>query len=246
MGRVKGGGKPSTAKKKPATKKPVRKLARKGPAPVDFEPPFEPPAPPQRPQGGTTTKLSDETLTTKHIHFCRRYAAHGNASKAAREAGFSEDWATWALKQDVLLRRITEYRKLHQKKFALSAERVIEELCRIAFGNLQEFILLDDDGTPHVQLNPDAGEAQMASIREIEQEVYQEKVGQDQDGPIFEPVKRTKIKTHDKIKALELLGRNLRLWDAEEGGDMSPAEKAKRIRDYMRKMAEADGEVASV
>lgn len=240
MGRViKGGGKP------PAKKKTKKAATARAPKPdIDFFDTVEtPPKPPQRPQGGTSTALCEDNLTPKHIHFCRRYAAHGNASKAAREAGFSEPWAYWALKQPILLQRITEYRKLHEKKFELSADKVIEELCRIAFGNLQDFIDLDAEGTPHVNLSADIGTSTMASVKEIEQEVYQEKVGHDQDGPIFEPVKRTKIKTHDKIKALDLLGRNLRLWDNAEGGELTPIDKAKKIRAALAAMAKADGDV---
>lgn len=241
MGRA-NGGKPTTKAK---TKKKTATVARKiAPASLpDFTPPID--VTPKETQeekerkGGYT--MTDDNLSDSHIHFCRRFAVHSNGSRASREAGFNEHYYNWGLKQQPILNRIEQFRKKRRQKFELSADRVIAELVRIAFGNLDDFLEVAKDGTPVIDCG-DVGREEMAALQSIEQDVYYEKTVNDDGDTVGIPVKRTKIKLYDKLRALEMLGRNLNLWSPEELDNLSSEEKAAKIVAALRAMSKADGE----
>lgn len=88
-------------------------------------------------------------------------------------------------------------------KYGVSRERVIEELARIAFTNVDDIVTWDADGVkvkPSAELTPEA----KAAIAEVG-EVY-----------VRDGFKNTKVKNHDKSKALEALARTLGMFAPEQ------------------------------
>lgn len=239
----KAGGKPVVAKKKAVKKvgvvKKKKSLRQFVTASVDFEPPFEKTEKKMEFGEDGRQPLTEDNLTEGHKMFCLRFAIHGSGCKASREAGFNEHYYIWALKQSVLMGRIEQIRAERRNKFTLSADRVIGELTKVAFSNVDDFVELQQDGNPIINCSK-VGRDEMASLSSIEQDIYHERGASRDDKPI--PIKRTKIKFHDKLKALEMLCRNLKLFKDEEIDAMTPEDKARKIREALLAMARADGE----
>lgn len=233
MNRVMGNGKKAGVK--PATKKKAV-VGKVGGKPTVFVAP----ASLENLENGGRPPLTEDNLSDKHIHFCRRYAIHGNGCKASREAGFNEAYYKWALNQEVLMSKVFQFRAERSKKFELSADRVIGELVKVAFGSLNDFIDIQRDGTPIIDCS-NVGPEEMAALSGIEQDTYFERGGRgEEDEPIS--VKKTKLKMHDKLKALEMLSRHLKLFKDEEIDNLTPTEKAAKIRNALAAMMCVDGE----
>ena len=178
-------------------------------------------------------------LTDKHLHFCKRYVLTGrNACKAARESGFNEWYASVELLKDpLIIEEVDRYASIRAKKFEVNAERVIAELVKVAFGSLGDFIKLTPDGTPIIDCT-EVGAEEMAALSEITQDVYYERTSSDpEDGA--EPVKKTKIKMHSKVQALEQLARIFKLFGDEGNIEKdTPEGRASKIRAMFMAMKE--------
>lgn len=78
-------------------------------------------------------------LTEKQELFCQLYLIDFNATKAAKEAGYSEETAHsigWEnLRKPEIQARITELRLDTGKTFNITRERIAQELALIAFGD---------------------------------------------------------------------------------------------------------------
>lgn len=253
MGRV-NGEKPEPKKKKPvATKKkvPAKKIGKPSPLlkerakrkltlkdlPALPPPPIKSNQSDQKPEEVVLLELTD-----KHLYFCKRYALNGgNASKAARESGFSAWYAANQLvKNSLIIAEVNRYRASRAKKFDISADRILSELSRVAFGTLGDFLTLTKDGTPIIDCS-EIGDAEMAALSEITQDIYYERTGPDPDDTT--PVKKTKLKMHNKVQALDMLARIFKLYgEADADKDKkTPEEKAMAIRNLLRDMIIADG-----
>ncbi len=180
-------------------------------------------------------------LTDKHMYFCKRYVLNGGvASKAAKESGFSEWYCqTVLLKNNLVKEQIDQYRAERAKKFEVNADRVIQELVRVAFGSLGDFIRLQPDGTPIIDCS-EVGADEMAALSEITQDIYYERTSSDPEDDA-EPVKKTKIKLHSKVQALEQLGRIFKLFGDGDSDKDTPEQKAARVRAALLAMKEKEG-----
>ncbi len=193
--------------------------------------------------GKHTTWVKLKSLTEKQLYFAKRYVLTGeNAAKAARESGFSEWYAQLRLVNEPLI--IAEVRRMQAeraKKYEVTADRVIGELAKVAFGTLGDFITIQQDGTPLMECH-EVGPHEMAAMQEITQDIYMERTGNEDE---VTPVKKTKIKLHSKVQALDQLSKILKLHGADGGFDNdTPEIKAKKIQAALRAMREVDGEVA--
>lgn len=89
-------------------------------------------------------------------------------------------------------------------KIDLSADKVLQEIAKIAFVDIRDLFTEDGDIRPVSEWN----DTLAASIAGLEIEALFEGFGQDRQ----EIGKTKKIKMNDKLKALELLGRHLVLF----------------------------------
>lgn len=92
------------------------------------------------------------------------------------------------------------------EKLEISAERVLQEFARIAFSDIQDVVHIDENGVPVIDLTKAKTSGKTAVIAEITQDEYTEGRGDD-----ARAVKRTKVKFHDKLAALNALAKNLGL-----------------------------------
>lgn len=135
-------------------------------------------------------------MTQKQKRFIEEYLIDLNATQAAIRAGYSPDTA-YSIGQENLNKpeiktHIDRAMAERSKRTGVNAERVIQELAKIAFVNAAEVI---DPKTATVK--EDALPEDTAAIQSVKVKTFGE------DGLERE------IKMADKIKALELLGKHL-------------------------------------
>lgn len=151
-------------------------------------------------------------LPNKRRKFVDEYVVDFNGAQAAIRAGYSPNGAD---RQAEFLLRIIEVKKAVEEKSAeiadrnqLKADDIINELKAIAFSKITEVVTWED-GKISIKNSNAIPEAALCCISEIS------------ETPTKTGVK-TKIKLHNKISALELLGKRLGLFVDKvrhEGGD---------------------------
>ena len=135
-------------------------------------------------------------MTQKQKRFIEEYLIDLNATQAAIRAGYSPDTARQTgsenLSKPVIRAQIDRAMAERSKRTGVNAERVVQELAKIAFVNAAEVI---DPKTATVK--EDALPEDTAAIQSVKVKTFGE------DGLERE------IKMADKLKALELLGKHL-------------------------------------
>jgi len=145
----------------------------------------------------------EKLLTEKQERFCLEYIVDLNATQAAIRAGYRQKTAysqgQRMLKNVEIQRRIRELNEERFRRVQIQADDVIQELARIAFSNMGNYAHWGPDGVvilPIERLTP----GQLAAVAEITE-------------TITEAGGNKRIKLHDKLKALELLGKHLNLFE---------------------------------
>ena len=142
-------------------------------------------------------------LTEKEAVFCREYLIDLNATQAAIRAGYSarsaQDNAYRLIKRPHVRCEIDRLMAERSRRTGVTADRVLQELARIAFANPNDVLDLEN-GTVREGLSDDDA----ALIAGVKFKVVPNREGQS--------VER-EIKLYDKVKALELLGRHLSLFE---------------------------------
>ena len=140
-------------------------------------------------------------LTERQKRFCDEYLIDLNATQAAIRAGYSKKTAkvigSENLTKPDIAARIEKRRAAQIKRTEITADRVLLELARIAFVDGSAFATITARGkvkfTPTDELTND----QRAVIAGVKNGKF-----------------GTEIKTNDKVRALELLGKHLGLFDS--------------------------------
>ena len=138
-------------------------------------------------------------LTDKQRTFVAEYLVDLNATQAAIRAGYSarnaDKIGPELLGKTRVAAVIAEEQTKRAERTELTQDRVLEELKRIAFGDLRDAVVWGPSG---IELVDSAAltDAQAAAISEIGETVTKEGGS-------------TRIKRHDKVKALELIMRHM-------------------------------------
>jgi phage terminase small subunit len=140
--------------------------------------------------------------------FAREYVIDLNGSRAAQAAGIAESgarvWASRALTKANVQRQITQLQAKRASKLGITADKVAEELQRLAFSNMMDYMEIDEDGQPRGLDLTKLTRDQAAAIQEISEDA----TGGQGDGERRLVIRR-KFKLADKRGSLELLGRHL-------------------------------------
>lgn len=150
-------------------------------------------------------------MTKRQKRFVEEYLIDLNATQAAIRAGYSPDSARDIgcenLTKPNIKAAIDKAEAERSRRTGINQDRVIRELAKVAFLNPVDVIDMDD-ATIQGQANRD-DTACIASVKV--------KTIPTDDGPITE----REVKTYDKLKALELLGKHLGMFTDKlkvEGG----------------------------
>ena len=137
-------------------------------------------------------------LNEKQATFVQEYLIDLNATQAAIRAGYSPRTAE---QQGMRLLRDARVKEAVQKamqernqRVEISQDRILEELARIAFGDLRDAVTWGPSGVS-LKDSAELTEDQAAAISEVGETVTKEGGS-------------TRIKRHDKVKAIELLMRH--------------------------------------
>ena len=142
-------------------------------------------------------------LTPKQRKFVSEYLVDLNATQAAIRAGFSQKTAR-AQGQRLLTKvdiatAIAAAQAKREKRTEITQDRVVQELARIAFGNSRSVMSWGPGGLVLRNSN-DLNEDEAALVSEVRETTTK-------DGGSMA------LKTHDKLKALELLGKHLGMFE---------------------------------
>lgn len=147
-------------------------------------------------------------LTPKQEQFCREYIVDLNATQAAIRAGYSEktarEQASRLLSKVNVGTRIQSLMNARAKRVEVNADTILRELLKLALSDLRK--LFDDKGQllPPDQWPDDAAVA----VASVEVEELFDGYGEERHQIGF----TKKVKFWDKPRALELLGKHLKLF----------------------------------
>ncbi len=165
-------------------------------------------------------KVDSKELTDKEKRFCEEYVIDLNGKQAAIRSEYgnnphtSSSAAIRLLKKQTVQDYIAVLAKKKSSKLELTADRVLKEIMKLAFSNMEDYSGIGIDGEPFLDMS-NISRDQFAAVTELTSETYIDKGTK-------KKVKKSKIKLSDKTKNLELLGRHLKLFTdkVEHGGEL--------------------------
>lgn len=141
-------------------------------------------------------------LTKKQKRFVEEYLIDLNATQAAIRAGYSTLTAYSIgdenLKKPDIKSAIDKALAERSKRTGVNADRIVRELAKIAFVNSTDVINMDE-----AAVRCDANRDDTAAIASIKVKTIPTEAGN---------IVEREIKTYDKIKALELIGKHIGLF----------------------------------
>lgn len=139
------------------------------------------------------------SMTAKQQRFVEEYLVDLNATKAAIRAGYSPQSAYSIgqenMKKPVIKNAIDKAMAERSRRTGINQDRILIELAKIGFLNPVDVINMDD-----ATIRGDANREDTAAIASIKVKTIPT-----EDGEIVE----REVKTYDKIKALELIGKHI-------------------------------------
>lgn len=149
-------------------------------------------------------------LNKRQLLFCQQYVIDMNGTQAAIRAGYKADnakvIACMMLQKPEIRFAVAKLQEKAFERLDLTAQRVLYELACIAFANAEDFTRVGEDGMPELDLSK-LGREQWAAIAEYTEDA----TGGQNDGERRLIVRR-KIKQHDKVAALGMLGKYFKLF----------------------------------
>lgn len=161
-------------------------------------------------------------LSDKQSRFVLEYQIDFNGKQAAIRAGYSPKSAE--MQASRLLRNVKVQKAIRvgmdktEAKLEVTAARIYEELSRIGLSNVTDFVKFDADGIVNIKDSEDLTPEQAACISEVVQ-------NEGEKNSSF------KFKLHDKLKALELMGKHKKMFTdkVEHSGNFTVV-----MRDYSK------------
>lgn len=164
-------------------------------------------------------------LTERQARFVAEYLVDLNATEAAKRAGYSEKTAYSIgfenLRKPEIQGAIQAAMAQREKRTAITQDRVLQELARVAFANGTDFARVVVREEP-VYCADEEGEIQrvMKRIQTVEI-VDTDRVDPEKRAAIAgikEGKHGIEVSSYDKVKALELLGKHLGMFEQKNGG----------------------------
>jgi phage terminase small subunit len=171
--------------------------------------------------------------TQKRLRFIDEYLIDLNPGKAYLRAGYKVDISV-ARKEAAKLLLIPEIQDLiirkkeeRAKRTQVSADKVVQELAKIGFANLKDFINWDSFGF-RIKDSSELKPEQTACLSEIQCDFTPEGF-------------RTKFKTWSKVEALQMLGQHLGMFEKGSKDKTDAHEEARKIKEALKEMDRVDG-----
>ncbi len=151
-------------------------------------------------------KLTGKAAVKKRRElFVASYVRNRNATRAAKDAGFSEATAYSQghrlLKNAEIQRMVQEASEERFAAVKMGPDETLAEIAKVARFNIARFTTVGKFGDPLIDMS-DMTEDDFAALSEIEVHDYLEGKGDD-----AREVKKVKVKTHSKLGALQTLAK---------------------------------------
>lgn len=190
-------------------------------------------------------RQAKKQLTEKQKLFVSEYLKDQNATRAYLRAGYKVSqkvaqvngarMLSIAMVQAAIQARLDK----RLRKVEITADSVLEELHNVAFTNLLDFIQIDEDGSPRSNLK-DVTREQAAALLEINFDEVIEGSGAD-----IQKVRKVKIKLHDKLRSLQMIGSYIKLFsDSQQRVTEASAKVLRQVRDGQMTVEEGSYEFA--
>jgi len=154
--------------------------------------------------------MAERPLTNKQQRFVEEYCVDCNATQAAIRAGYSPASAKLSghrcITNDNVLALILAKQKELASECNVEAKEVIEEIKKLAFANMKDYISVGPDGKPEIDLSTMTRD-QAAALSEVTNRTTTTKDGGSE---------HYGIKFHSKDGALEKLCKHLGLYKDPE------------------------------
>jgi Phage terminase, small subunit len=167
------------------------------------------------------SKTQTNKLTFKQERFCQEYQIDLNATQAYKRAGYSANSDVIAasegfklLRNPKIKQRIDELQKQLAEKTGITAERVLNELAKIAFADTNDYVNVVEIPVVRYEQRGRKKVKKKVLVKTVDV-VNTKNLPKEKRGVISE-IKQTEagisLKLHDKVSALEKLGRHLKLF----------------------------------
>ena len=185
--------------------------------------------------------------TAEEVTFVAAFLRTGNMTRAYREAKnvttptpshkvMGHRW----LREPHIASYVAMCQAAMRKRLDVNKERILEELAKLGYANMSDFVILQRDGTPQFDLSG-LDRDQMAAIQSMEIETYMMGKGSGEEG---REVKRVKLTLAPKIGPLELLGKHHKMFtDVIESNSVADvAEEMRQARQARQRRRQEEDE----
>lgn len=153
-------------------------------------------------------------LNAKQLLFVEEYLVDLNATQAAIRAGYSEASARQIgaenLSKPSIQDAIRERFEARANRLGLTQDKIVERLMAIAFADLRQVASWDADGEVSIVPSDELTDEAAASLKELSTSTSVIPQSGDKE-PI---IRRTlKVRQHEQLRALELLGKHLGMFN---------------------------------
>ena len=157
---------------------------------------------------------SEFQITDRMKKFVDEYLIDFNATQAAIRAGYSPDTAneqgSQLLARPDIRELVAEGQKEVMERTQTFQDNAVDELKIVGFSDLADFLTVKADGIVEQKPFNELTKAQTKCIKKIKQTV---RSSHSADGTILHQTAVIEIELHDKLRALELLGRHLGMFN---------------------------------
>ena len=189
-------------------------------------------------------------MTAKRQRFCDEYLIDLNATQAAIRAGYAERYAhtnaNKLLQNTTIIEYIQKKQQDREQRTEITQDMVLRELSIIAFSNAADYAkVIEKELTQEVEGSEipvlDA-EGKPVTYKTVEP-ILTDDLTEDQKKALA-VIKKGRdgfeVKPYDKLRALEMLGRHLGMWDKKSEKDIE--EQIARIEKTKAETARIKGE----
>jgi len=178
------------------------------------------------------------SLTQEEELWVAEYLSCLDARKASRRLGFSKSKAnsstSWVKPNGPkphVFRAVQSGLRARTVRLGVTADAVVQELARLGFSNMMNYIQVDANGDPRIELG-DLTDDTSAAIKKITVEEYKEGRGDS-----AREIKKITLELHDKKAPLIALGKYLGVFGEGPGGELRSSNDAEELG--------ADGQVGA-
>jgi phage terminase small subunit len=150
-----------------------------------------------------------QRFAPRKLRFAEEYCICLNGYEAAKKVGYTDRTAQKSkrlLDDPIVKKYVADFQARLSKKTEITAEKVIQELAKVGFANIQDYIEAGNEINDLMQIEREKA----ASVESIKTITKFYGTGKNQTKEVS-----TSLKLHSKISALEQLGRHLGVFEKD-------------------------------